>query len=66
MSEQQKQLLQIMETARDYRIKVIAEGIERKVVAEYCEEIGVDLVQGYLFGKPDPLPMKGPLFICNK
>ncbi|MCK6256610.1 EAL domain-containing protein [Fictibacillus sp. KIGAM418] len=54
------------ETARDCGFKVIAEGIERKEAAEYCEEIGVDLVQGYLFGKPDSLPMKGPLFICNK
>jgi len=32
-----------------------AEGVETEQQLEYMREAGVDLVQGYLFGRPVPL-----------
>jgi EAL domain-containing protein (putative c-di-GMP-specific phosphodiesterase class I) len=34
----------------------LAEGVERVEEMEFCKEIGIDLAQGYLFGKPDKEP----------
>jgi EAL domain-containing protein (putative c-di-GMP-specific phosphodiesterase class I) len=37
-----------------------AEGVESEPQFEYMRKAGVDLVQGYLFGKPVPLAEFGP------
>lgn len=52
----QKQLLKIVNTAREFGAKVLAEGIERLEEFEHCCEIGIELAQGYLFGKPASRP----------
>jgi EAL domain-containing protein (putative c-di-GMP-specific phosphodiesterase class I) len=37
---------------------IIAEGIETEHELGVATELGIDLIQGYLFGKPQPLPLK--------
>lgn len=36
----------------------LAEGIEERVDFEWLKEIGYELFQGYLFGKPGPIPLE--------
>jgi EAL domain-containing protein (putative c-di-GMP-specific phosphodiesterase class I)/CheY-like chemotaxis protein len=45
----------IVELARNYRVRTVAEGIESRADLVAANELGFDLVQGYLFGKPMPL-----------
>ncbi|WP_075618712.1 EAL domain-containing protein [Paenisporosarcina indica] len=40
-------------------IITLAEGIERIEEAQVCESLGYDLGQGYLFGKPSEIPLRG-------
>ncbi len=40
---------------RDLGIPTLAEGIEDARTAEICREIGIDLLQGYYCGRPEPL-----------
>lgn len=40
--------------ARQFGIRVIAEGVETLAQAEALQEIGVDALQGYLFSRPVP------------
>jgi EAL domain-containing protein (putative c-di-GMP-specific phosphodiesterase class I) len=40
---------------RDMGIEVLAEGIERQAEADTCRQLGCELGQGYLFGKPEPI-----------
>ncbi|NMO96349.1 EAL domain-containing protein [Paenibacillus lemnae] len=54
--EQQQQLAIIANTAREFGANVLAEGIERQEEFEFCRQIGIDLAQGYLFGKPAARP----------
>jgi EAL domain-containing protein (putative c-di-GMP-specific phosphodiesterase class I) len=42
----------IIELARSYGVRVVAEGVETRDDFAVAHEIGFDLVQGYLFGKP--------------
>jgi EAL domain-containing protein (putative c-di-GMP-specific phosphodiesterase class I)/CheY-like chemotaxis protein len=42
----------IIELAREYGARVVAEGIETRADFVTAHEMGFDLVQGYLFGKP--------------
>jgi EAL domain-containing protein (putative c-di-GMP-specific phosphodiesterase class I)/CheY-like chemotaxis protein len=42
----------IIELARGYGVHVVAEGIETRADFVAASELGFDLVQGYLFGKP--------------
>jgi EAL domain-containing protein (putative c-di-GMP-specific phosphodiesterase class I)/CheY-like chemotaxis protein len=42
----------IVELAKRYGVRVVAEGIETRADFVAANEIGFDLVQGYLFGKP--------------
>lgn len=37
---------------KDLGIRVLAEGIESDAERACCEEIGCELAQGYLFGRP--------------
>lgn len=43
--------------AKDLGKLVLAEGIETASEAQCMAELGADLVQGYRFGKPSPVPM---------
>lgn len=40
------------------RIVTVAEQVESEAQADYLREVGVDLAQGYLFGKPQPLDLQ--------
>lgn len=40
---------------RDLGIPTVAEGIEDAETAEACRDIGIDLLQGYHLGRPEPL-----------
>ena len=42
----------VLALARGLGIKTTAEGIETEQQREYMRDVGVDLVQGYLFGRP--------------
>jgi EAL domain-containing protein (putative c-di-GMP-specific phosphodiesterase class I)/CheY-like chemotaxis protein len=42
----------IIELAKGYGVRVVAEGIETRAEFVAANEMGFDLVQGYLFGKP--------------
>jgi EAL domain-containing protein (putative c-di-GMP-specific phosphodiesterase class I)/CheY-like chemotaxis protein len=42
----------IIELARGYGARVVAEGVETRADFAAASEMGFDLVQGYLFGKP--------------
>ncbi|MET4072483.1 EAL domain-containing protein (putative c-di-GMP-specific phosphodiesterase class I)/CheY-like chemotaxis protein [Bradyrhizobium sp. S3.2.6] len=45
----------IVELAHGYGVRTAAEGIESRADLVAANELGFDLVQGYLFGKPMPL-----------
>jgi EAL domain-containing protein (putative c-di-GMP-specific phosphodiesterase class I)/CheY-like chemotaxis protein len=42
----------IIELAKEYGVRVVAEGVETRADFVAANEMGFDLVQGYLFGKP--------------
>ena len=46
----------IMKIARASRSQVIAEGIELREELEVLSDMGIDLVQGYLLGRPEEKP----------
>jgi diguanylate cyclase (GGDEF)-like protein/PAS domain S-box-containing protein len=53
----------IVALARDFGQRTIAEGVEDEATAEVLRHLGVDLAQGYLFGRPRPVtdgPDPGP------
>ena len=41
--------------AKDLGIKTLAEGVETKEHLEYLKRIGCDQIQGYYYGKPEPV-----------
>ena len=43
------------EHAQGYGVGAIAEGVESRADLVAANELGFDLVQGFLFGKPMPL-----------
>ncbi len=45
----------LLTLARDLDIRTIAEGIEREGELEWVKNAGADYVQGYLFGRPQPV-----------
>lgn len=47
----------IVDSAKQSSIKVIAEGVEDARTARMLESAGVDYLQGYLFGVPDEAPL---------
>jgi EAL domain-containing protein (putative c-di-GMP-specific phosphodiesterase class I) len=40
---------------QDLGVKTLAEGVETSVQAEACRAIGIDYVQGFFYGHPEPL-----------
>ncbi len=44
----------LVKIVRDLDIVVLAEGVETQEEADICRDIGFDLAQGYLFGRPAP------------
>ncbi|WP_054956962.1 EAL domain-containing protein [Paenibacillus dakarensis] len=52
----QRQLALITNLAHSFGAKVLAEGIERREEYEFCRGIGMEMAQGYLFGKPAQRP----------
>ena len=48
----QKVLDEFVVNARRIGAKILAEGIECQEEYEYLKSVGVDLCQGYYFGKP--------------
>ncbi|TLX58739.1 bifunctional diguanylate cyclase/phosphodiesterase [Stutzerimonas nosocomialis] len=47
----------IIAMAHKLELKVVAEGVEDRVQLSYLQENGCDMIQGYLFSRPLPLPM---------
>jgi len=45
---------------RDMGVRTLAEGIENQATASACETIGIDLFQGFFFGRPEPIRPAGP------
>jgi EAL domain-containing protein (putative c-di-GMP-specific phosphodiesterase class I) len=45
---------------RDLGMLVVAEGIETKAERDTVVDLGCDFLQGYLLGRPGPLPLSGP------
>ncbi len=41
--------------AKDIGMKTLAEGVETKAQFEFLREIGCGMIQGYYFGKPEPI-----------
>jgi EAL domain-containing protein (putative c-di-GMP-specific phosphodiesterase class I) len=42
----------ILNLAKIYQLRVIAEGVETQAQLNYLREIGCDWIQGYLLSKP--------------
>ncbi|MNY12256.1 Cyclic di-GMP phosphodiesterase Gmr [compost metagenome] len=51
----------ILQMAKAARARVIAEGVEQLEELQLLERMGVDLVQGYLLGRPQEQPVSEPL-----
>jgi EAL domain-containing protein (putative c-di-GMP-specific phosphodiesterase class I) len=51
----------MVDLARSGGAKVAAEGIETEEAAALMGSLGVEFGQGWLFGRPEPLPRKGPI-----
>jgi diguanylate cyclase (GGDEF)-like protein/PAS domain S-box-containing protein len=50
----------IVSLARDFGQRTIAEGVEDEETAEALRSLGVQLAQGYLFGRPRPITDRTP------
>lgn len=44
----------LVNMVRDLNVVPLAEGVETKLQAEICHEIGFEMAQGYFFGRPQP------------
>jgi EAL domain-containing protein (putative c-di-GMP-specific phosphodiesterase class I) len=51
-----KLVASITELCRDLGILVVAEGVETEAERHVLEDLGCDLLQGFLLGRPAPLP----------
>ena len=45
----------VVTMAKDIGIKTLAEGVETKEQLEFLKEIGCGMIQGYYYGKPEPV-----------
>lgn len=48
----------VLRLAADLEARTIAEGVETEAQAAFLREEGVDMLQGYLFGAPGPVPRR--------
>ena len=56
LSDRSKKVLQsVVLMAKELGIKTLAEGVETKEEFEYLKEIGCGKMQGYYYGKPQPI-----------
>lgn len=55
----QREITRITEAAFQFKGQVLAEGVERYEDFLFCKEAGINLAQGYLFGKPAERPPLG-------
>ena len=44
----------VVDLARDFGLRVVAEGVESELTLELLEELGCDVGQGFLFSRPLP------------
>ncbi|MEN3028594.1 MAG: EAL domain-containing protein [Aquificaceae bacterium] len=49
-------LKKLVEACRDSGIMTLAEGVEKREELDFLMDIGVDLLQGFIFAKPEPYP----------
>lgn len=49
---QQEALKKLVQLAKSKKIKMIAEGVEKKSDCDYVEKLGIQYAQGYYFAKP--------------
>lgn len=56
----QQKIKNIVQLSNRFGGKVLAEGIERMEEFEFCRSVGIELAQGYYFGKPAAQPPDGP------
>jgi EAL domain-containing protein (putative c-di-GMP-specific phosphodiesterase class I) len=54
-AEQIEMVKSLVQMVRHMNIAPLAEGVESEAEREVCTELGFELAQGYLFGKPAPL-----------
>lgn len=54
--DKQRILAEIISRAGEFGARLLAEGIERREEYLFCRGLGIDLGQGYLFGKPADRP----------
>ncbi|PLT34564.1 EAL domain-containing protein [Bacillus sp. V5-8f] len=52
----QEFLKNVVHVARELNIRTLAEGVERVEELQFCKDIGIDLAQGYLIGRPEAEP----------
>jgi len=55
--QKQRQIERIVQSAKAFDGKVLAEGIENSEDYLYCLQAGIPLAQGYLFGRPQQEPL---------
>jgi diguanylate cyclase (GGDEF)-like protein len=46
----------VVEMGKDLDLQIIIEGVETKEQSDFMESIGCDIVQGYFYGRPMPIP----------
>lgn len=56
----------LVKFGKDNNQLVLAEGIETEVEKEMVDELGVDLYQGYLFGRPSNVPARESAYISSQ
>lgn len=54
--KKQEKVVNYIKVAKENNIIALAEGIERKEEADVLIEMGIDLLQGYYYGKPCEIP----------
>ena len=54
--EEQIIVSSIIHMAKQLNMKVLSEGIETKMQCEFLKKISCDMVQGYFYAKPMPIP----------
>jgi EAL domain-containing protein (putative c-di-GMP-specific phosphodiesterase class I) len=61
-----QQIAKLQEIATWWGAKVIAEGVEESEWADELQRAGIDLMQGWLFGRPAPEMVEGPAIFADR